>query len=110
MYFECHITLGPMSKNQKKILPDIIALHGFRCADLKETSKAKKIILTSNDVHDLKLENRMRRMIGALKHGKYPIARYKIEEITLDSKKEDIYGWVDKPVRHSPIKKWWKFW
>jgi hypothetical protein len=98
-YHECHVTV--------EVTDDVTCLDyvatmarvkGFKLAEVKSAQRSSEgpagiaYILTGHDKQRDHLIERMRVLATALKEAGIKIGRYKIEDISLDSRVEDQYG------------------
>ena len=97
-YYEAHVTVDLKRYNVQVAVEHLNGLcssRGFKFASLTQTVQGRdkhSYILTGHDKQRSHLLERMVQMIKLLKLHGYPIERYKIEDITLDSRVEDSFG------------------
>lgn len=98
-YYEAHVTieLDPEERLMAAIphVTDLSSAKGFKFASLTTSCHGQEKlshILTGHDKQRGHLLERMVQMIKLLKLHGYSIVRYKIEDISLDSRVIDSYG------------------
>lgn len=97
LYYECHITIDPVTNERQQNLKEIIHHYNFRIADLylkkDNGEQGDKHTLDcfvsgrSNDYVDIFL--RMKACILSLRNNAFNVRRFKIEDTLLDSRKGD---------------------
>lgn len=95
-YFECHITIDPvLIEENGELLRNLCAIVHFKVANLfmlKTGDRSEKDTFMTGHSKDLEaLIERMIQLLDLLKLHNFPIRRYKIEEIIIDSRNEDVF-------------------
>lgn len=97
IYFECHITIEPVDDTRR--LLEISTPQLFKLAELRMTkistngvSSSPSMILTGHAKQREPLVDRMRSMVQTLRQHGYSVLRYKIEDISMDSRSSDSEG------------------
>lgn len=99
IYFESHITIDPLSEEERERATPLIQPHGFKLAKLlmqkrdKDTPEASKFdtFMTGHGTRtEQELIDRMVACIKVLKENGFRVRRYKIEACTLDSRHSDL--------------------
>lgn len=86
--YECHITFDPISDAQADDFDSACEYYGFKRAKLYKQNgelSRKDTFATGHDFDRIRIEHRMRSLIGALVPT-FKIRRAKIEEILLDER------------------------
>ena len=95
-YYECHVTLDPPKDDGYVYVLEILArLHFFKIADLLLVNKTKHTadaFCTARDRSLDKMTVRMLLFIRDLRLSGFVVRRYKIEDIVVDSRINDIHG------------------
>lgn len=97
LYYECHITIEPVFDEQLEDFKQLCALYKFKVADLlmkkKQDGPEEKSLndsfCTARDKDFYSMKARMLSLLDILKKHGYHILRYKIEDVVLDSRKDD---------------------
>lgn len=99
LYFESHVTISPVFDERLERFKEICSKHGFRVAKLLMEKHRSKTFEISNhdsfctgrsdDEDDLK--KRMVELCKELRSNQFEVLRYKIEAVTLDSRKNDVF-------------------
>lgn len=100
LYFESHITIEPVFDERREQASAIAKNNGFRLADLlmkKRTEQTeersdKDTFMTSHGKFFEDIEQRMRDVVVELQKEGFKVWRYKIEDVVLDSRYEDVFG------------------
>lgn len=100
--FESHITVEPVFDDRLDLFNELCKRHGFQVARLllqkrKESSPTrsdKDSFCTGRDVDVEALIERMKSLIHDLSSNGFIIWRYKIEQIIVDSKQNDVYDLI----------------
>ena len=103
-YFECHITIEPVFGYDRELVESIAESYGFKLAKLlmqkrkEDTEERSKndTFMTSHSKSLNDIETRMIHCIEELQMFEFKIWRYKIEDIVMDSRNEDILNLIDK--------------
>lgn len=94
-YYEAHISLGEMNKNDEDMLIPILNRVGFKVMDLAVIKKEGlenepfHIIATAKSDCLQNLRDNVMSAVDTLKYAGYSVIRYKIESTIYDSKYED---------------------
>ncbi len=100
IYFECHITIEPVFGEELENLKQLARSFGFRVAslmmqkrtdDTPERSKNDTFMTATNTSYDT-LSESMVSCIKSLQVARYKIWRYKIEDIKVDSRFQDVHN------------------
>lgn len=99
LYFECHITIEPVFDDELDHVKQIASRYKFRVADLlmkkdreaTETRSEKDTFMTSHSQDLLDMKERMICAVKDLRVNGYKVWRYKIEDIVIDSRKDEVY-------------------
>jgi len=99
LYYECHVIIEPIFDEEKlKQLKLICKRFGFRLADLlmqkrkEDTPERNKndTFCTSHDSDLKKYTNNLVMLVMTLQNNNFKVWRYKIEDVVIDSRTEDI--------------------
>lgn len=99
-YFECHLTVEPVFGDRLEELKRLSGNLSFHVADLlmqkrtEDTPERSKndTFCTAHSKNYFQLETAMKDLIASLKFNGFKVWRYKIENIMLDSKSNDVLG------------------
>lgn len=102
IYYESHINLpycDPMHVPRSfERLEEIAHLHKFKLSNMNgndgHPDKETQTILTTHTQTFGEMERRVKDLLGILKASGYRILRYKIEAAPVDSRKEDVWGFL----------------
>lgn len=97
--YECHVTIEPVFDERLEELKELVKPFRFKVADLimkktfldKEEPSKKDTFMTGHSTNWEDIQSRMINLITEVENNNYKIFRYKIEEILLDSREEDIF-------------------
>lgn len=92
-YFECHITIDPVFAERRQLAGVLAGRHNFRLAKLfmtKEQPSTEDTFMTGSDRVSELLTLRMAQLISELQANAFTVRRYKIEDIVLDSRIDDV--------------------
>lgn len=102
MYYESHITINPVYGEQLVLVKSIAGASNFKVAHLlmkkrEEDTAERSMFDTFMTGHGSEgkfadIEERMIKCINDLQDADIAVWRYKIEEVTIDSRHTDIYG------------------
>jgi hypothetical protein len=95
--FECHITIEPVTGERRDMVENVAAVFGFKLAKLfMQTGVESKLdtFMTAHDTDYETLKRNMRFAIEGLKYYELKVHRYKIEQILLDSRTEDVLNMI----------------
>jgi hypothetical protein len=92
-YFECHITIDPVFAERRQLAGVLAGRRAFRLAKLfmaKDMPSTEDTFMTAADkVYEL-LVVRMTALVNELQANAFTVRRYKIEDIVLDSRIDDV--------------------
>jgi hypothetical protein len=100
IYFETHVTIEPIFDERLKEASAIAGKHGFKIATLlmkkrvedTETRSKYDTFMTSHSMSLQTSKDRIHSLIKELKLNDFKVWRYKIEDIVLDSRYEDVFN------------------
>lgn len=100
LYYECHITIEPLFDEQLEQVKELVIPYKFKVAELlmkkrsEDTEERSQYdtFMTSHSQHYAELEERMIQLIFTLQGNGITVWRYKIEDVVLDSKINDMLG------------------
>lgn len=95
LYFECHVTIEPVSGPRLAYLEEVSRTHGFQVATflMLKDGTTPSSFTSARDESFSKMLVRMVDFVRFLRTVGFRVKRYKIEDTLLDSKKEgDIIG------------------
>ena len=99
LYFECHITLDPVFEDKLETLKELCLPFGYKVASLlmkkrEQDAPTMSMYDTFTTGHKMKYEDAEASVKAIvpllLKHG-YNVRRYKIEDVIIDSRNEDLF-------------------
>lgn len=99
-YYECHITIAPIFDQARERVKTIATKHKFKLATLlmqkraTDTPEQSKYdtFMTSHGKSLLDINNRMVVCVNELLDAGFDVYRYKIEDIVIDSRYDDVYN------------------
>lgn len=102
LYLEAHVTIEPVFGERLELAGEIAKAHKFRLADLlmqKEREATpersdKDTFMTGHSRYLSDILVRTRGLVQSLQHHGFTVWRYKVEDTVLDSRNEDIWGWL----------------
>lgn len=97
LYFESHITIEPVFDERLEDFKKHCAVYKYKVADLLMKKKAdgpeekstNDSFCTARDKDFDQMKSRMLSLLALLKQEGYRILRFKIEDVVLDSRKDD---------------------
>lgn len=98
LYYEAHITIEPIFEGELEVAKQISSLYGFRMAELLMKKRADDVetrskydtFMTGQGIDLENLKKRVQNLVSCLQFEGYKVWRYKIEDIILDSRTEDV--------------------
>lgn len=98
--YECHVTINPVFGKDLEVVEIIAKTHNFKVANLlmqrrhNETPERSKndTFMTAHDADYTSMKEKLFNIVKNLNSHGYKVWRYKIEEIVVDSKHEDLYN------------------
>lgn len=101
-YFEAHVNLGEMTKDEELALVHLLEEINFKTTDIVNTpyegleQEEFHTILTTKDNNLQNLTKRIKDSCNLLIKQGYKVNRYKIESTVIDSKYEDKFNLLPK--------------
>lgn len=98
-YYEIHITLDPVFEDKLETLKELCLPFGYKVASLlmkkrEQDSPNMSMYDTFTTGHKMKYkdaENSVKSIVPLLLSYGYNVRRYKIEDVVIDSRNEDIF-------------------
>jgi len=94
LYFEAHVTIDPVPQEGRSELERLAKEYNFKLAKLlmdKNVPSQLDTFLTGHSKSFIQICSDMQNLIKRLTNLGYKIRRYKIEDIVLDSRIEDVF-------------------
>lgn len=101
-YLECHVTIEPVFDEKLERVKEIARLYKFKVADLlmkkrkedSETRSKNDTFCTGHSKNIDDIMDRVQKLISHLKQEGFQVWRAKIEDTLVDTKLDDIHGWL----------------
>ncbi len=103
-YYESHVTIDPVFDEKREQVSEIAKKYGFKLAhllmqkskmDTPEESK-RDTFMTGHGVNFIDIGFRTMNVVKELKLSGFTVHRYKIEDILLDSRIEDVFNLLNE--------------